>query len=258
MQSLWTGLTALTSASNWLNQISDNLANTNTVGFASDEGSFADTFTRALQGTATAPSVSGRYTPLGWWGGSGVMNVGGSNDFSKMPVATTGNPLDVSIAGPGFFAVKGPSGTYLTKAGNFTWSQQADGSFALAMPNGLPVLDTNGQPITQPTGYTGISIGNDGQITYGTTQGPKLAVLEVPNPSASLQSVGDNLFAIKPTYQTFQSTASTVNQGSLLMSNVDLTTQMTKMIQAQRMFDLNSESISMTNKMMGIANGLRG
>jgi flagellar basal-body rod protein FlgG len=38
---------------------------------------------------------------------------------------------------------------------------------------------------------------------------------------------------------------------------VDLTVEMTNMIQAQRMFDLNAESIQQTNKMMQTANGIK-
>ncbi len=258
MQSLWTGLTALNSASNWLSQVSDNLANTNTVGFAADGGSFADTLTTALQGSATAPNVAGRTTPLGWWGGTGVMSGANHKDFSTLPVKTTGNAMDASITGAGFFAVQGPSSVYLTKAGNFTWSRQANGTFALALPNGMPVLDTFGQRILEPSNHAAMNIGQDGQVSFGTTKGPQLAVLEVADPASSLQSVGDNLFAVQSTYRPFPSTTSTVQQGALSMSNVDLTAQMTDMIQAQQMYNLNAESVSMTNKMMGIANGLRG
>jgi flagellar basal body rod protein FlgG len=279
MQSLWTGLTGLSSASGWLDRVSNNLANTSTVGFASDTASFADTYTEALQGSATAPDVSGRYTPLGWWGGSGVMTTGDTKDFdTALPTSTTGNTMDASISGPGYFEVRGDSGTYLTKAGNFTWSKQPDGTFALAMPNGMPVLDTNGQVITepetqsstgnsvgagtqsgtQPSGNSALTIGQDGQIQFGNTKGPKLAIVDVADADVSLQPVSDNLYAVKAGYRMTPSTTSTVNQGSLSMSNVDLTKQMTDMIQAQQMYNLNAESISMTNKMMGIANAIRG
>jgi flagellar basal body rod protein FlgG len=259
MQSLWTGLTGLSSANSWLNRVSNNIANTNTVGYAADTGSFEDMYTEALQGSATAPAVSGRLTQPGWWGGSGVISVGQSKDFgTELPTETTGNMMDAAISGPGYFAVRGESGTYLTKAGNFTWSKQVDGSFALSMPNGMPVLDTNGQVITEPGNNPRMTIEKDGQILFGQTKGPKLALVDVANPSAGLQPVSDNLYAIKPGYQMSPSTTSTVNQGTLSMSNVDLTKQMTDMIQAQQMYSLNAESISMTNKMMTIANNLRG
>ena len=263
MQSLWTGFTGLSTATGWLNRVGDNLANVNTVGFAKDTASFADTYTEALQGSATAPEVSGRYTPLGWWGGSGVMSIGNSKDYSTvLPITTTGNTMDASISGPGYFAVKGDSGTYLTKAGNFTWSKLADGQFALSLPNGMPVLDTTGGIITEPKGNTGMSIGKDGQIEFNTANGiingPKLALVDVPDQSVSLQPVSDNLYAVKSGYTPVPSTNSTVNQGSLSMSNVDMTKELTDMIQAQNMYSLNADSISMTNKMMGIANTLRG
>jgi flagellar basal body rod protein FlgG len=41
------------------------------------------------------------------------------------------------------------------------------------------------------------------------------------------------------------------------MSNVDMTVEVTDMIQAQRMFDLNAEALQLTDKMAEVANGIR-
>jgi len=268
VQSLWTGLNAMQSASSWLDRVGDNLANENTVGFAQDTGSFADTLTMALAPTATAPTQSGRYTPTGWWGGTGSMAVQNAHDFSQLPLQRTDNPMDFAISGPGFFVVQSATGPALTKAGNFGWANAGNGKMVLSTPNGEAVLDVNGRPIVQPRSAAGasaqLSVGPDGQISFGSQKGPKLAIAEFPVPSESLQSIGNNLYMPKAGYTTTivnrgaqGNPASTVSSGYLAMSNVDVTTQMTDMIQAQRMFDLNAESIQMTNKMMQLADGIR-
>lgn len=268
MQSLWTGLNALKSASSWLDRVGDNLANENTVGFAGDTGSFADTLTTALSQQATAPGESGRVTPLGWWGGTGSMAVQSGRDFRQMPLQRTDNPMDFAISGPGFFVVQSQNGPALTKAGNFGWASAGNGNMVLSTPNGEAVLDVNGQPIVQPKGATAINaqitVAPDGQVSYGGQPGPKLAIAEVAVPSESLQALGNNLYSPKVGYTTTivnraasTNPTSTISEGYLAMSNVDVTTQMTDMIQAQRMFDLNAESIQMTNKMMQIADSIR-
>jgi flagellar basal body rod protein FlgG len=266
-QSLLTGLSALKASNAWLDRISNNLANLDTPGFAEDKQSFADTFTEALSGNATGSGVAGRYTPPGWWGGTGVLAVSGQKDFAQMPLQRTDNPLDFAVQGDGFFVVQGNNGqNLLTKAGNFQWSQAADGTSFLATQSGQAVLDTNGQAITAPHGKTqNVTVGPNGKIAVGGTDtGQTMAIAQIALPSEKLDSVGQNEFAVHAGAQpvivnrgTNVSSTSTIAQGALSMSNVDMTVEMTDMIQAQRMFDLNSESIQMTNRMMGTANGIR-
>lgn len=102
-----------------------------------------------------------------------------------------------------------------------------------------------------------MSVGPDGQITFGTQKGPKLSVVEVSTPDESLDSVGSNEYQLKSGYTIQPASSSTVAQGELAMSNVNLTTETTDMIQAQNMFDLNSESVQLTDKMMGIADSIK-
>lgn len=257
MQSLWTGLSGLQSSTNWLSRVGDNLANLNTVGFAQDEGTFADALTMQLYPGATGPANANRTTPLGWRGGTGVVPVGEGRSFDGMNLQSTGNAMDFAIQGPGFFEVKGPQGTMYTKAGNFIWSQRPDGKFQLATQNGYPVMSSTGQAILQPTNGGSLSISPNGQISYGTQKGPKLAVVEIAQPSSHLVAQGDNLYSLAPGGTAKVATQSKVEQGFLLYSNVDEAKQMTDMIQAQNMFQMNAESISIANKMMGVADTIR-
>lgn len=257
MQSLWTGLSAMKSATDWLNRVGDNLANLNTVGFAQDQQSFADALTMQLYPSATSPANANRMTPPGWRGGTGVVSVAQGRKFDGMKLQQTGGKLDFAISGPGFFEVQGPQGKVYTKAGDFIWSARPDGRFQLATQQGYPVLSSNGQPIVRPTNNAAISVGPNGQIFYGKTMGPRLAMVEIGQPSSHLQAQGDNLYALTAGASAKPAQNSTVLQGFLSYSNVDEATQFADMEEAERMFELNSESVQLANKMMGIADTIR-
>lgn len=273
-QSLWNSLSGLTGSLSWLNQTANNLANVNTPGFAADTGSFADTLTQAMSGRATAVNNATRYTPPGWWGGTGVAATKTEKNFSQMPLNQTGNKTDLAIQGNAFFVVQGSNGQpLLTKAGNFIWSQQTNGSFELATPQGQAVLDVNGKPIVQPgTGNTAnpalansFSVGPDGQVSFNGKPTQKIALARVFLPGENLTSVGNNEFALGPgaggqpvvINRGAGATTSTVVQGALSGSNVDMSTAMANLLQAQQMYNMNTEAIQLTNRMMNDADTIR-
>lgn len=257
MQSLWTGLSGLQASSGWLDRVGDNLANLNTVGFAQDQGTFADALTMQLYGSATDPTNARRTTPPGWRGGTGVQSVSEGNDFDGMSAEHTGNSMDLAIQGPGFFEVQGPNGPLYTKAGNFIWSKRLDGQFQLATPNGYPVLSTNGQPIIRPANAADMSVGPNGQVSFGNVKGPQLAIVEIGEPSSHLAAQGNNLYALTAGGTARPAQQSTVEQGYLATSNVDETQMFADMMEAQQNYQLNAQSISITNQMMGVANSIR-
>ncbi|WAH36846.1 flagellar hook-basal body protein [Alicyclobacillus dauci] len=254
MQSLLTGLNALHASSDWLDRVGENVANSNTIGYGQQQGTFQDALTMQLYGSATDPQNARRTTPPGWRGGTGSVAVGEGPDFTNMDIRQTGGQLDFAIQGPGFFTVQSPQGPLYTKAGNFIWSKQANGQFALATPSGNQVLSSTGQPIIRPANATTMQIQPNGQIVFnGSIQGPRIGIVEIGQPSSHLIAQSDNLYALAPGVQAQPATQSSVQQGALAYSNVDMTATMTDMLQAQRMFELNSESIQLTNQMMGIA-----
>lgn len=254
VQSLWTGLSALNAANNWLDTVASNLSNVNTVGYAQNQNSFADTLTAAMPGSATAPSLAGRYTPLGWRGGTGVMATPMESNFSQMPLQQTNRSMDFAIQGPGFFQVQGANGQkLLTKAGDFTWAATGNGQFELALPNGMPVLDTNGKPILISQQPSKVTIAPNGQIQFGQQAGPKLALVEVSQPQVSLVPNGDTTYALRPGWTVQNAQNSTIQTGYLAMSNVNMAQAMTDLMQAQEMYNMNAESIQMENRMQTIA-----
>lgn len=103
------GLSGLNSAAKALDVISNNVANSNTVGFKAGRAEFADVFAAALNGAAAGVQVGI---------GSAIGAV--TQLFSQGNITTTNNPLDVAINGNGFFRMAAPDGTIaFTRNGQF-------------------------------------------------------------------------------------------------------------------------------------------
>src|SRR5579864_8741501 len=90
-----------------LDLLANNLANAATNGYKTDR-EFYSLFSSNLAeagatgNTSTLPLVDRKWT-----------------DFSQGVLQNTSNPLDMGLAGNGFFAVNGPSGPLYTRNGSF-------------------------------------------------------------------------------------------------------------------------------------------
>ncbi len=103
------GLSGLNSSAKALDVISNNVANTSTVGFKSATAQFADVYAASLTG-----SVSRIQIGLG----STVNSV--RQTFSQGNLSTTNNPLDLALSGNGFFIIERIDGTTAyTRNGQF-------------------------------------------------------------------------------------------------------------------------------------------
>jgi flagellar hook protein FlgE len=102
------GLSGLNAASKDLEVIGNNVANVNTVGFKASQAQFADVFAASLGGAAGAGQV-----------GIGAKLAAVAQQFTQGAIATTNNPLDMAVNGPGFFVVHGTNGTGYTRNGQF-------------------------------------------------------------------------------------------------------------------------------------------
>src|SRR3954471_5905915 len=112
---LYTGATGLQSNSQELSVVGDNIANSNTIGFKASRAAFADAMADNLLG-----------------GGAGQRGLGVKLEaiqkmVSQGALTNTGQATDLAIQGNGMFVVKGSSGgetgTYYTRAGQFTVSK---------------------------------------------------------------------------------------------------------------------------------------
>jgi flagellar basal-body rod protein FlgG len=220
-----------------IDAIANDLANTDTTGYKHERVGFRDLVYNQEQGM-----------PVG--AGTAAVSVGQS--FGQGTLTDSDNPLAVGIQGPGFFQVKRADGTTaLTRSGDF--GLDANGSLVTSTGEQL-VPPVKLPKDTQPGDVT---IAADGTITVKGRNAGKLQLVDVPTP-AGLQPVGNSMFV--PTRASGAAAAArgaSLKQSTLEASNVDVASEMTDLIDAQRNYSLSSRVISMQDQMMQIANDIR-
>jgi flagellar basal-body rod protein FlgG len=220
-----------------MDMLANDLANLNTTGYKQSRIGFRDLLYNRELGM-----------PVG--AGSAVVNAG--FDQTSGAFQPTGQPLDVAIAGSGYFQIRRGDGTIaLTRDGNFT----ADANGEVVTQNGDHLVP----PIRIPKGTdpSTISISTDGTVSAGKTTIGKITLVDVTNENGLLP-LGDNLYA--PTANSgglHAVTGSQTEQGYLEASNVDLGTTMVALIDAQRSYQMDSRAIQNQDQMMQVANNIR-
>ncbi|AMA71663.1 MULTISPECIES: flagellar hook-basal body protein [Aneurinibacillus] len=258
-----------------IDTIANNLANSDTVGFKSQDTTFETLLVRRLNNQPYARYEPSRLTPFGTRPGFGTKEAMLQTNFASGAIKKTDVPTDLYLEGEeAFFRVQrlSPNGAQalFTRDGNFklipsgNWLQLVTGSGDFVMDDG-----GDPQPIRIPVGATHFTVKADGRITYRLNgmeqEGPRLGVYTVQNPNI-LERVGENYYAIpagaelneyarlsNPAGMTLQAGLA-VRQGGLEMSNVDLRKEMTSLIEAQRALQFNARALSYNDQMMDITN----
>ncbi|MBU0665464.1 MAG: flagellar basal-body rod protein FlgF [Proteobacteria bacterium] len=205
--------------------IAANLANVNTVGYKKASVSFES----LLQGAKQTEETKGiNYSRI----------KGNFTEFTPGPITETGNPLDMAIHGDGFFKVQGPDGMLYTRRGDFVVGQSGN----LQTSNGLPVLNQANGPINIPNTTTSqISISSLGEISIMGRDGSQsvvgtVGVVTINDPS-KLKREADTTFSLPADGQETIVTEPTLAIGNLETSNVNMTEEMTLMIDSLRTFE---------------------
>jgi flagellar basal-body rod protein FlgF len=169
--------------------------------------------------------------------GTGALVYDTPNAYAQGPLEQTGNPLDMAISGSnGFFAVGTGQGVRYTRDGQFL----RDGNGQLATQDGDPVLGTNGQPITVPTGP--FTVGTDGTITQNGVNVGQIQVVQFAN-LVALRPQGDNFFQNTGNAGPSPATGASVQQGSLEKSTTNVVQSMVDLISAERWFETNQKMV---------------
>ena len=153
----------------------------------------------------------------------------------------TGNPLDLAIEGTGYFQVDTPNGIRLTRAGAFNVNALGD----IVSSEGNRVLDIGGAPINVPPGEAEVKVAADGTVSLGDQLLGQISIVE-PEPGADLKREAGVLFqtdaALAP------SGTGLVLQGHLEGSNVDAISQVTRMIEVQRAYEMGQKLLDMDHE----------
>jgi flagellar basal body rod protein FlgG len=164
----------------------------------------------------------------------GVLS-GSRLDLSWGSMAATGNPLDVAVAGIGFFTVQSPQGVVYTRDGGFHVTSVG----LLVTSQGNTVLGEQG-PVTLPNGNVAIS--SDGTISVDGTLVDKLRLAEFPA-GTNLTALGNATYAA-PAGSAVVAADSSVRQGMLEGSNVSPTEGVVQLITVQRNADMLARAFS--------------
>lgn len=237
--------------------VANNVANINTIAFKSARLDFQDSLyvTGHTPGPARSPDENQQK-------GHGVTLAAISRSWTNGNFQRTERDLDFAIQGDGFFLLENPTGGFkYTRSGNFALSAEPGGLF-LVNGEGSYVLNSAEGRIMVPPETTRIEVDTEGNIGFigagnellGTTQ---LGVFTFRNTNG-LEAIGDSNFIAGPAAgDRLPAVDIVIRQGGLEGSNVDLATEMTKLIRTQRAFQLASRALTTADEMEGIANNMR-
>ena len=211
-----------------LDTIAHNLANANSPGFRAMRLSFrnfGETLLWAISGTNNRPPAR---LPLG------VTVDQQRLEMRSGALRPTGNSLDVALDGDGWFVVQTPQGVRYTRKGNFALA--SDGTLVTA--DGYPVLGDNNQPlrISSSAAVASLRIAETGEIFAGSQRLGRLRIVSVQN----LQPAGDGYYiGTNP-----QPSNTRVVQGMLEGSNVQVITELVRMLNVLRTYEMASRTFS--------------
>lgn len=239
VKGLYTAYTGMIHQQKRLDVISNNLANSATVGFKR-EGATARAFKDEL-------AIKIKDGSEGFVNrGLGNMNMGVKfgetyRDYSQGSLRVTDNTYDLALSGDGFFQIgftnkQGESSVKLTRDGNFTVNVEG----YLVTKDGDFVLGTNGSPIQiDPNAETTIDAA--GRILQEDVVVGNIAVVDVEDYNY-LQKYGENMYDLVDGGQLTESVAA-VEQGCLEQSNVQVVKEMVEMINVTRAYETNQKAI---------------
>lgn len=241
--------------------ISNNIANMTTTGYKQRRAAFQDLLYQNLDRPGSTSSDSGTTLPSGLQLGLGVKTGGVYRQHSQGAIQITENDLDLAITGKGFFQISLPSGeTAYTRDGTFQINENGE----IVTVQGYPIEPS----ITIPADAQSIDINADGEVivslpnqTASTNVG-QIQLANFVNP-AGLEAVGQNMLmetdasGAATTGNPNQTEFGGLQQGALEQSNVNVVSEITKLIAAQRAYEMNSSVISTSDEMLQSITQLR-
>lgn len=265
-------ITALHSAASGLKALStqidvlaNNLSNAETTAFKRSRVNFEDLMYLDQRQPGTA-NAQGEVSPSGLFVGLGTKVDSTQLDLTQGSLQETDQPYDLAIQGNGFFAVKLMSGfgdgIGYTRAGNFYVNSKNE--LILGLGEGYRLVP----PITIPTGATSVQIGQDGTIqvlqpgTGTPRQVGQLQLSQFVNPQG-LQLLGGSIYLATDSSGPAVTGNPGINglgliqQGFLEQSNVDPVKELVSLIETQRAFELNSQSIQTADQALQTVANLR-
>jgi flagellar basal-body rod protein FlgG len=233
--------------------ISNNIANMNTTAYSRRRAEFNDLLYQDLRRVGSTSSDAGTIVPSGVQLGLGVKTAAVYRITEQGSLLSTDNTLDVAIQGKGYFQIELPTGEI---------AYTRDGSFQLS-PNGEIV--THDGFLVQglgaiPVDAISISINPQGEVFFkqdGVVDPQSAGQFNIATfaNEAGLDAIGDNLFLETPASGVATPGVpgtpgyGTILQGFLETSNVNVVSEITELISAQRAYEMNSKVVQTADEM---------
>jgi len=260
IRALYSAGSGMTAEQMSIDNIANNLANSNTTGFKARRVQFQDLI---YQSIAQPGAAAGAQTtiPTGLQLGLGTRPAGNSIVFTQGSFQETDAPLDLAIQGKGFFQVLNPDGTIsYTRSGSF----QLDQTGSIVTSSGSPL-----QPqITIPQAAQAITIAPDGTVSYtlpnqtASQIAGQIQLANFTNPGG-LNSLGNGLFA--PTDASGEAITGnpggsegmgTLQQGYVESSNVSVVEEFVNMLASQRAYEASTKVVKAADEMYQMVNNI--
>lgn len=151
-------------------------------------------------------------------------------DTAQGVLKRTGGTFDIAIEGDGFFRIETADGERLTRAGNFALSPEGE----IVTTDGRRVLSADGAAIAIPPDGGTVTISSDGEIAVAGEAVARIGV-STADPK-TLKRQGDNLFEATQGSQPMDDFK--VSQGFLENSNVNTVSEISRLIEVQRAYEM--------------------
>jgi flagellar basal-body rod protein FlgF/flagellar basal-body rod protein FlgG len=223
----YAAMTGLVARGQALDMAAANLANAQTPGYRAER----EFFRSVLLGPDAQNSQLGQtVNNYGLLGGD-ILNL------AQGSLQQTGNPLDLALEGPGFFAIETANGLRYTRDGSFHRSPRG----LLVTAANESVLSSTGQSIPIPPGE--ISIGGDGLLSVA---GGVVATIGVSTfaPGTQLTAEGANRYVAPDGVSAKQSNNTAVHQGAIEASNQDVVQGTMDLIVMQRQAEMMQKALT--------------
>ena len=242
----------MSATQNKVDLISNNIANSTTVGYKKMDAEFQTLVTETLDRPSYPNNSKDVYFGTGIKLGTTFRNLNQGN------MQITNNNTDIALDGAGYFRVQTTDGNYAyTRNGQFT----IDALGKLVDRNGN-ILDIQFEENISYENFNfadnkDFLISPDGSITL--KNGDIVGTINIYKPTGdnSLLSYNDNLFVPKEGQVMIKSNDVNLIQGCVEMSNVNLADEMKDLIVMQRAFQLNGKGISNSDEMWSLINNMQ-
>lgn len=248
LRALYTGATGALAQQFNMDTIAHNMANVNTNGYKKVRAEFQDLLSQTYSNPGTI-GAQGTTDPVGVQVGLGTRVAATQRIFMAGPIVQTGNQLDLSIEGDGFFQILRDNGEIAyTRDG----ALKRDANGAVVTSDGFPLEPA----INIPNDTVEVTVNLNGIVSIRQTgnnnfvEAGQIQLARFPN-NAGLSSIGNNLFVVTPasgdpivgTPGEGDFARTTVQQGYLENSNVQIVEELINLITSQRAFEANSNVI---------------